>query len=81
MRRGKIKLKKSIWGEGWRSIPILMNAAQVKPIVLLRAWPEELDLAVTECTVETFVSYVAETIKCYFGPSFLQKNRFHGNVI
>lgn len=62
-------------------ILILVDTAQVEPILLLGARPKESGLAVHKGSVKPFITDIAHSVKRQFGASLLQQDRLDDNVV
>lgn len=60
---------------------ILVDAHQIKPILLLGTRLKKLDLPVPKGPEKPFISHITHTVKSEFGLSFLQQNRLHEDVV
>jgi hypothetical protein len=60
---------------------VLMNTHKVEPVVLDLTGFEELDLFISECSIESFITNIAHTVQCKLCPAFLKKNGSDFDVV
>ena len=45
------------------NIPILMDAQEIEPIVLLYTWLENFDILLAECAMHALVAHITQAIE------------------